>query len=1341
MKLGSIMWRSHLPMLVRAGKNLDFLKLYAYSSRALSEAPEKVDEVLKVLAECDVILLYRSTEEFWERVEKRLEDIGKKVPIVCIGHDPSYWMLSTVRPEIVLSVNSYITINGEENFANMLCYMAKEVCGLEIKAEEPKPVLWEGLYHPEADGIFSTVDEYQNWYNSYKSIVHSPQSTVGILFSRHSWVNDNLEVENTLIKQLEKLGLNVIPAFSYSLKDEDRGCKGSGEVVCENFLYPDGTSRIDALIKMQFFFLGSERKKGYEGKEVAEEGVQILKRLNVPIFCPFSSSYKTMEEWKDEPQGLNSRLIGFSIAMPEFEGVIEPFIVGAKSEEDDGLAHKVSIEERCQKFSRRIANWIWLGKKPKERRKVAFILHNNPCASVEATVGGGAQLDTLESVAKILHRMKEVGYRVEPPADGKELINTIMERKAISEFRWTTVDEIVQKGGVLARVSKEEYEDWFNTLSSKVKSRMCDAWGNPPGEEMNGVPAAMVYDGKILITGVQYGNAVVCIQPKRGCAGPRCDGRVCKILHDPDIPPPHQYMATYRYLERDFGVDVIVHVGTHGNLEFLPGKSIGLSGDCYPDIAVGDIPHLYIYNADNPPEGTIAKRRSYATLVDHMQTVMVQGGLYEELEELDRFLGEYEQVKDSEPSRTHALKHLILEAIERCNLDKEIKIVHSPQSTVHRKKTINHGQDIPFDEVVRRAHGALSRIRNTHIQDGLHIFGQLPEGEKRIDFINSILKYDAGSGVSLRKIVASMMGMDLSLMLANGSKVCPHHKKSYGELLEEIDTICKAFIREFLKGNSREAKEIAYEVLGERLKRCGFISNLDQVRERVSDLIRRIEESQEIESLLHGFEGGYIPPGPSGLITRGRDDVLPTGRNFYSLDPHRVPTKAAWKVGQKLAQGVIEKHFKEEGRYPENAAIYWMAGDIMYADGEGMAQIMHLLGVKPIWQPNGRIKGFEVISLEELGHPRIDVTIRVSGISRDNFPNCIELIDEAIQAVASLDEPEEVNFIKKHTLAQIREAQGHRISPQNSPRSTDHSPQNKNYGLSTMDYRLLWRNATLRVFASKPGTYSAGTQLAVYASAWKEEKDLSDIFLFWNGYAYGKGIFGQERHKELADNLRTVDLTFNKVVTDEKDMFGCCCYFGTHGGMTAAARCISGRKIRAYYGDTREPGHVEVRDMADEIRRVVRTKLLNPKWIEGMKKHGYKGASDISKRVGRVYGWEATTQEVDDWIFDDIAKTFILDDEMKRFFEENNPWALEEIGRRLLEAHQRELWNADPEVLEGLKNAYLEIESWLEEKMGDVKGDFQGGSIDILTSEDVENWGSKMREIKKKLRTELEVSK
>ena len=471
------------------------------------------------------------------------------------------------------------------------------------------------------------------------------------------------------------------------------------------------------------------------------------------------------------------------------------------------------------------------------------------------------------------------------------------------------------------------------------------------------------------------------------------------------------------------------------------------------------------------------------------------------------------------------------------------------------------------------------------------------------------------------------------------------------------------------------------------------------IKEKILELNRKIENSREIESLLNGFSGGYIPPGPSGLITRGRDDVLPTGRNFYSLDPYRVPTPSAFEVGKKLAEKLVEKYLQEEGRYPENVAIYWQCTDIMWADGEGMGQIMYLLGVKPVWLSNGRVKGFEIIPLQELGRPRIDVSIRVSGITRDNFPMCIELIDSAVQAVAGLSEPVEMNFVRKHTLEIMKNNVGD------------------------------FRSATLRIFCSMPGTYQAGTQLAVYASAWKEEKDLAEVFLYWNGYAYGKGIWGEARHKEFANILKTVDITYNKVVSDEYDLFGCCCYFGTHGGMTTAARYLSGKKVKAYYGDTRNPEHVEVRDLADEIRRVVRTKLLNPRWIEGMKRHGYKGAGDISKRIGRIYGWQATTKEVDDWIIDEIARKFVMDAENRKFFEEHNPWALEEIARRLIEAMERGLWNPSEDVKDALKSIYLEIEGWIEERMGDVKGDFQGGSIDVITAEEVEYWKNKMKEV------------
>ncbi len=1201
-------------------------------------------------------------------VERKIEEIGKKVSFVCLGYDQAHWTLSNVKAEIVLTCNAYMTFNGEENLRNLLAYLAKEVLGVDVSYEAPKPMPWEGLYHPDAPRYYTGIEEYLGWYQ------HRPGPTVGVLISRFYWVNDGLKVEDALIRALEHHGMNVLPVFCYSLRDDDLGTRSMADVVRDYFM-ADGKPRVDAIVKTVNFFLGQSREDASAGTG-QQTGIEVLTGFNVPVFSPIVSNRMTVEEW-EKAIGLSGD-IGWSIAMPEFEGVIEPIIIGAGSSGDE-VVERTPVEERCAKLAARVSRWVSLRNKPIDQRKVAFILHNNPCASVEASVGGAAHLDSIESVSRILHSMKDAGYSVDVPESGKALIDDIMKRKAISEFRWTTVDSIVQNGGMLSLVTKEDYAKWFDTLSPKVKERVCGAWGQPPGEKMGEMPPAMVYKGDILLTGVTYGNAVICVQPKRGCAGARCDGQVCKILHDPDVPPTHQYLATYQYLEETFRADVLVHVGTHGNLEFLPGKGVGLSKDCYPDIAIGTIPHLYIYNADNPPEGTIAKRRSYATLVDHMQTVMTQGGLYDELLEVDRLLNDYETARN-DPARAHALEHLLLDAIKTANLDKEIRF----------------RDDMGLDEVVKKAHEALGRVRNTQIQSGMHIFGALPEGDKRVEFINSILRYDSG-GVSLRREIASMMGLDLDVLLKDQGAVSEMYHKSGGQLLEEIDARGKSLIKAYLSGDGQDLEQ----VLGVPL--ADHEHGMAHIRSRVADLYQRIEKSEEIESLLNGFSGGYIPAGPSGLITRGRDDVLPTGRNFYSLDPQRVPTQAAWKVGQMLARSVIEKHKKEEGRIPENIAFYWMCNDIMWADGEDMAQIMYLLGVEPVWQPNGRLKGFQVIPLDRLGRPRIDVTIRVSGITRDNFPNCIEVIDEAIQAVASLDEPVEMNFVRKH------------------------SQNNLATGVST-DIR----DATLRIFASKPGTYQSGVNLAVYASAWKEEKDLSDIFIYWNGYAYGKGVPGKESHQQLVNSLKTVDVTYNKVVSDEYDLFGCCCYFGTHGGMTAAARHVSGKEVKAYYGDTREPEHVEVRDLADEIRRVVRTKLLNPKWIEGMKEHGYKGAGDMMKRIGRVYGWEASTQEVDDWIFDDITKTFVLDEEMRKFFEENNPYALEEIARRLLEASQRELWDADPEVLEKLKEAYIEIEGWMEELAGD--GEYQGGSIDIMTAGEVDGWAQNMQAVMEKVR-------
>lgn len=1298
MKIVAIAWTAQVSMLAKAAHGIPWLDIELFQAKHLDD-DQRLDQALEACRGADAIFLYHSSENFWDVLDDRLKELESQPPIICLGYDPANWSQSTVDLEMVQVCYNYMTLGGEANYTNMLRYIGQELASMECDVPAPQAVPWEGLYHPAAETeFFTTVEQYLAWYQQYAG-QHGLQKGpwVGLLMSRYYWVNRDLAVDDGLIAELESLGLRVLPAFSYNLKDDGLGTKGGIEVIREYFMDQDGQARVQALIRLQSFFLGLQKGDDAGQAAGAKSGSEAFTRLNVPVFQPVVSTYKSPEEWEQDAQGLGSD-ITWSVAMPEFEGVIEPIIIGgAQRSSDDASGAQVEertpIAERCAHLARRVREWVALGNKPVGQRKAAFIFNNNPCASVEATVGGAAGLDSIESVARILAAMREAGYAVEVPASGKKLIDTILERKAISEFRWTTVDEIVKKGGALSLLPLESYLAWWEEFPAEVREKLRAAWGDPPGQEMNGVPPAMVHQGQIVITGVSYGNAVVCVQPKRGCAGPRCDGQVCKILHDPDIPPPHQYLATYRWLEKEFGADVVVHVGTHGNLEWLPGKGVGLSGSCLPDLTLNELPHLYIYNADNPPEGVVAKRRGYAALVDHLQAVLTQAGLYGELEELDRLLAEYEQARLTDHNRAHTLQHLILDLARQAKLESQVDLERSHHD---------------FDQTVRELHEALSLIRNSQTNDGMHILGELPQGEAREALIYAILRYDAGEEHSLRKSICSLMGLELGELLAEPGFINPRWRKSNGRLLEEVDQLGRQAVALGLESRCARTflKEVP-ELMGERLVRESALPALARVWERMEDLVNRLEQSREIEALLNGFQAGHVPAGPSGLITRGRDDVLPTGRNFYSLDPRKIPTQAAYKVGEQLAQGVLDKYQQEQGRYPENVAVYWMCADIMWSDGEGMGQIMSLLGVRPRWAGGGQVKGFEIIPLEELGRPRVDVTIRVSGITRDNFPGCMDLVDEAITAVASREEPLEQNYVRKHSLEKLGEIKD---------------------GDSELDP---WREATLRLFCSRPGTYRPGVNLAIYASAWKDEGDLSDVFLFWNGYGYGKGVYGTAAHNQLAGSLKTVDVTFNKVVSDEHDLFGCCCYFGTQGGMTAAARHLGGKQVSTYYGDTREPEQVTVRGLADEVRRVVRTKLLNPKWIEGMKRHGYKGAGDISKRVGRVYGWEATTQEVDDWIFDDIVRTFVMDEENRKFFQENNPWALEEMGRRLLEAHSRGLWEADPEALAALQEAYLEMEGWLEENMGDVEGDFQGGSVDIFTPEDVEQWNEMMKHMKR----------
>jgi cobaltochelatase CobN len=1226
MRITAIVWGSELPMLREAAER-EGVMLNAWATFRLRDEGN-LAACIASLKGSDIIVLHPTQEGYWDMLIPALQD---GIPVVSFGHDPSFWKASNQPPAVVARVSSYFSCGGVTNMVNLLRYLEAAVLHRQVQFEEPSTGVWEGAYHPDAPCVFPSAEEYWAWRE--RRHAHA----IGILFYRIYWTNRDLAAIDALIRECEREH-DVIAVFSVGTGDSSAGTRDSTAIIREFF------PGVDAVICLQSSALSHD----------PGEPARVFAQLGVPVIHPLVLYYRTDSEWMEKQDGLGSSELGWSVILPEMYGMTGMIPVATAAKDGpDGPGHDwhMPIGDRIRTLALRVGAIIRLRDKPNREKKVAFILNSSACASVEANVGAAAHLDSLESVVRILARMKEEGFSVEVPENGQELARTILDRRAINEFRWTTTDDIVARGGALGLVDQETYRKWFSELPPALRTRMAEVWGEPPGRARDGVPPAMLYQGKMVIPGLRFGNAVICTQPKRGCAGSRCDGEVCRILHDPDVPPPHHYLAVYRYLERVFGADVIVHVGTHGTLEFLPGKSIALSGECLPDAIVGTLPLLYIYNSDNPSEGTIAKRRAHATLVDHLQTVMAPTSPYGVLKELEELVGSYRKFRDTDRARAHALEHQVLDIIAREGLGSELGL--EGDQDLHAR----------FDDVLSGVDRLLSEVYTTRIPEGMHVFGTVPRGFRRAQFIVSVLDHDG----HVHALVARMMGIDM--------RISP----SESALLGILGRYSVELVEALLGGQSPESA--ATRVLGEKLveKDSGGLASL---QEEVMSLSRALDLSDEAGSLISGMGGKYVSPGPSGLLSRGKTDILPTGRNFYSLDPSAIPTGAAWKVGSRLAEILVEKYRNEHGSYPKNVALLWMASDIMWAEGEQMAQALALIGVEPVFE-RGKPERFRVIPLERLGRPRIDITVRISGILRDCFFGCVEALDDAIRAVAALNEPPEWNYLRSKDRDGI--------------------------------YRP-------RIFGAPPGTYGTGVNLAVYASAWETPTDLSDIFIYWNGQSYGRGNFGGEAREDFVRQLSTVDVTFSKVVTDEYDLLGCCCYFGSHGGMTAAAREVSGKDVAAYYGDTRNTSRVEVRTLAEEIWRVVRTKLLNPQYIEGLKEHGYAGAAELSRRTGRVFGWEATTGEVDDRIFDGIARTFLLDPENREFFREHNIWAMEEMTRRLLEANARGMWDADPAVLEKVREVYLEIEGDLEEDMGSSRGDRQGGAVTPVIPAGMKAW-------------------
>ena len=1186
----------------------------------------------------------KSLSSFDELVQS-LQDSSVSIYAQSASNEPEIELmkLSTVDDAVYRKVSQYLDYGGRKNFYSLILYLANYFIGSNYEFSEPARPIWEGIYHPDFDHV-PTLKEYLQ----SKCVAGRP--TVGLWFYQSLWQAGNTLFIDRLIEEIERQGANVIPVFLHAAKDVERGTKGA-EWVVENLFMKDGRPIIDVLISTLMFSLSIKPWEGSdtgEGQEVARSEEWFIKRLNVPVLKAIVT-YNTLADWNESLQGCSPMDISMGIAMPEFDGMLITVPVAARERTDiDPLtgARVIRFEplpERTNKIVRLSLNWAKLRHIPNSQKKVAIIFHNYPPR--DDRIGTAFGLDSPVSVLNIMKAMDDAGYTIERmPENGQALIEDVKSRLTLDR-RWRSPEELAKRA--IDSVTEGDYKDWFEQLPVAVQEKMTSAWGEAPGK-------LFVHKKNLIIPGVINGNIFIGLQPSRGFLEDPA-----AIYHSPDHPIPHHYYAYYRWIRDVFRADLVMHIGKHGSLEWLPGKSVGLSDSCFPDIAISDLPNIYPYIINNPGEGTQAKRRSYCCIIDHLVPVMHNADAYDEMAELEVMLADYYQAASEDQSKLPTQKKMIWEKVCEAKLDHDLEVEEEEAFS-------------DFDKFLEKLHEYLHEMADTQIRDGLHILGEPPEGPCLDEFLVALTRLANGQVPSLRQSLAEAMGYDYDYLLDNRGKIVSG-SKTCGQVIDDLNSLALRLVsglheQGFAVGTIPELVE---EILGKRNPKIEKV--LDYIATTLAPNIDATVD--ELSAILCASDGGFVSPGPSGAPTRGMADILPTGRNFYSVDPQAIPSQAAWKVGVAQADALLERYLEDEGCYPESLGMVIWGSPTMRTKGDDIAEVLCLMGVRPVWEErSGRVTGIELIPIEELQRPRIDVMLRISGFFRDAFPNIVHLVDRAVELVAEQKEPPEQNFLAKHVSADISEKTA--------------------AGIDGEQAKTL---ACYRIFGCRPGAYGAGVSDAIDSKNWKDEKDLAEIYVKWGGYAYGRKNFGATVPDEFRRRLSRLDLTVKNEDTREYDMLDGDDFYSYHGGMIAAVKALKGELPRSYCGDSSDPDRVKTRSTVEETKHIFRARILNPKWIESMKRHGYKGAGDISRMVDIAFGWDATAEVLEDWMYEELANKYALDKDMQEWLKKVNPHALQNIAERLLEAVERGMWQATEEMKEELRDVYLDIEGWIED--------------------------------------------
>jgi cobaltochelatase CobN len=1128
------------------------------------------------------------------------------------------------------AVKRYLDHGGPVNFHQLLIYLHNRICGGRAACRPAEAPPHEGIYHPDIEGVPSLED-----YLTAR--VDPSRPTVGLWFYQIYWLNHNLAFIDAIIRAVEARGANVIAVFHLRYKDADLGNRGA-DYVARHFFMDGRRARIQVLINPLMFSLTL----------VAPDYGRILPDLDVPFIQALTCS-ASRSQWQASPQGLPAMDVAYTAAQPEFDGALITVPVACREQETrDPVtgarpAATVPIAERVDKMVRLALNWARLRRTPTAERRVAVVFHHYPPRNDR--IGGAVGLDSFASVKRLLDRMQADGYRIDRTyADGDELAGELLERLTCDQ-RWLPADRMAARAE--AHAGPEHYGPWHAGLPDNVRRQMTAAWGEPPGE-------LFVHAGRMHFAGLLNGNVFVTVQPARGHLE-----NLESSYHDPLRPPPHPYLAHYRWIRDVFGAHAVVHVGKHGTLEWLPGKALGLSRECFPDLAIMDLPNLYPYIINDPGEGTQAKRRSYACLVDHLTPALTNADLYDDLDRIEALIHDYRAAAAEDPGKLAVLRSMIWEAVAAANLDRDLKIAAAPAEEA-------------FEAFLERLHAYLRELADTTINDGLHVLGAPPEAERLTEFLVQLTRLPNGPVPSLREALVTAMGFDYDAVAAGKGR---RHSggRSGAEILQQAHARALDLVRRLAQADfrPRSAEHIVRAVLGRPAARVA--SALGYIADFLVPAIRQCR--QEIDFSLRGLSGGFVPPGPSGAPSRGQADILPTGRNFYSVDPAKIPSPAAWQVGVRLGDALIERYLEETGRYPESIGILVYGTTTMRTRGDDVAEILYLMGLKPVWQEgSGRVAGLAVIPAAELKRHRLDVVPRISGFFRDSFPNLIDLLDEAVRTVAALNEPPQSNYLRRNVYRDFDV-----------------------YRRSGMDAAAAFREATFRIFGCPPGTYGAGVAELVESKQWKSRRDLGEAYIRLSSHAYGDGSYGRQKPETFRRLLARMEVTVKNEDSREYDMLACTDYYNYYGGLIAAAATVRGDLPFAVMGDSADPRRVQIRTTAEEARHVLRARLVNPKWLAGLQRHGYKGAGDISHMMDVVLGWDATADVIDDWMYAQIARAYALNPEMQQWMKQVNPFALQNILEKLLEAAARGMWHADPDTEARLRDAYLEMEGQIEE--------------------------------------------